>query len=129
MEGVCLPTSRVAKFPAGVVQHPIAIELILGIELSLILGAIAEEMLSVILGAEVVSGEVAGGGIVWGLRGVGMRLFLAVGRLLEGVQQLNLANWRAFGLMVAAALMVEHVHWRFELPLQPVTDETVGVVV
>jgi hypothetical protein len=104
MEGIGLPTTRVAKLSTWIVQHPIAIELVLGIKFALILGAIAEEVLSIILRAEVVGGEVAGGriGLQWGLID---GLLVTNGRLLERVKQLYVADWSAFWLMVTTLLV------------------------
>lgn len=80
MERIGLPTARIAKFPTWVIKHSIAIELVFGVEFALILGAIAKEVLSIIIGAEVIGGEVASGRIRW------------LWWLREGVKQFHIAD-------------------------------------
>jgi hypothetical protein len=76
VERVSLPTARVAQLATGVVEHAVAIELVVGVELALVSSAIAEGVLSVGLAVEIVSVE--GCGRVGGWLGLGrwVRLML-----------------------------------------------------
>lgn len=104
MELVGLPAAGVAQFAVGVVEHAVALELVVPIELPFVLGSVGEEVLSVGLAAEVLEGKVIDG-------------------LLGRVYCLDLADRSTLRLR-----LVKHIYWRLEFPQLQFARKTAPVV-